>query len=99
MSRRHNREAQMFKAFSDEQRLKIIEMLSEGERCACEILDELDIGQSTLSHHMKILCESGVVRGRKEGKWTYYALDAIGCERVRSLIWTKTACSDMKRAL
>ena len=64
--------AKVFKAFCDEKRLRILEMLQSGEKCACHLLDKMDIGQSTLSHHMKILCESGVVQGRKEGKWTYY---------------------------
>lgn len=92
MSHRHMKEAQILKAFSDEQRLKILEMLGEGERCACEILDELEISQSTLSHHMKILCESGVVSGRKEGKWTFYLLDPVGCDQVRQIVWDKTSC-------
>ena len=66
--RNHSEDAKVFKAFCDVNRLRILEMLSTGEKCACKLLDELQIGQSTLSHHMKILCESGVVVGRKEGK-------------------------------
>ena len=67
--------AKVFKAFCDENRLTILALLCTGEKCACRLQDALSIGQSTLSHHMKILCESGVVVARKEGKWTYYAID------------------------
>ena len=72
--------AKVFKALCDPNRLIIIEMLQRGEMCACQLLDELDIGQSTLSHHMKSLCESGVVSCRREGKWMYYSLNKKGCE-------------------
>ena len=64
-----------FKALGDENRLKIMDMLSCGEICACEILLELDITQSTLSHHMKILCDCSMVIPRKAGKWTFYSLN------------------------
>ena len=64
-----------FKALSDPNRLMIIDMLSCGELCACVILEKFNITQPTLSHHMKILCDCGLVNGRKEGKWIYYSLD------------------------
>lgn len=72
--------AGLFKALSDTNRLMIVDMLSCGELCACNILDKLGITQPTLSHHMKILCDCGLVSGRKEGKWTHYSLDtkAVG---------------------
>ena len=78
--------ARVFKALCDPNRLMIIEMLQSGERCACEILEDLQIGQSTLSHHMKILCDSGLVSGRREGKWMYYSLDKEGCEAAKKLL-------------
>ena len=78
--------AKVFKAFCDENRLQILGLLRSGEKCACKLLDELQIGQSTLSHHMKILCDSGVVRGRKEGKWDHYSIDPAGAERARQLL-------------
>ena len=78
--------AKVFKAFCDENRLQILGLLRSGEKCACKLLDELQIGQSTLSHHMKILCDSGVVRGRKEGKWVHYSIDPAGAERARRLL-------------
>ena len=70
--------AVIFKAFCDENRVKIIELLRHGEKCACKLLEELNISQPTLSHHMKILCDAGIVVGRKEGKWTHYRLSAAG---------------------
>lgn len=76
----NKRIASMFKAFCDENRLQILELLRGGERCACSILDEMQITQPTLSHHMKILCDSGVVIGRKEGKWMHYSISEDGLE-------------------
>lgn len=74
------RMAIMFKAFCDENRLQILQMLRDGERCACSILDEMKITQPTLSHHMKILCDSEIVVGRKEGKWMHYSISKDGLE-------------------
>lgn len=68
----------IFKAFCDENRIKILKLLVTGEKCACKLLEEINITQPTLSHHMKILCDSGVVTGRKDGKWTYYSISTEG---------------------
>lgn len=78
MESEHKRNAKIFKAFCDEKRLAILELLRSGEKCACVLIDQMDIGQSALSYHMKILCESGVVESRQEGKWTHYSLSAEG---------------------
>ncbi|MEG2233001.1 MAG: metalloregulator ArsR/SmtB family transcription factor [Oscillospiraceae bacterium] len=78
--------ARVFKAFCDENRLKILSLLQSGEKCACRILEDLHIGQSTLSHHMRILCESGIVQGRKEGKWTHYSISTEGTEYAKELL-------------
>lgn len=72
--------ALLFKAFCDENRIRIIKMLRSGEKCACKLLEELKVTQPTLSHHMKILCDSGVVIARKEGKWMYYSISPEGAE-------------------
>ncbi len=64
----------IFKALSDETRLKIVDMLSCGELCACKILEKFNITQPTLSYHMKILMESRLVTGRKQGSWVHYKL-------------------------
>ena len=67
--------ALMMKALGDENRLKIFDMLSQGERCACKILEEFSITQSTLSYHMKILTECGLVTGRRDGAWMHYSIN------------------------
>jgi ArsR family transcriptional regulator len=91
MERSNEQNAKVFKAFCDENRLTILQMLCTGEKCACRLQDALSIGQSTLSHHMKILCESNVVTARKEGKWTYYAIDRAGCEVAAALLTRYTS--------
>ena len=69
----------IFKAFCDENRIRIIKLLRSGEKCACKLLEEINVTQPTLSHHMKILCECGLVETRKEGKWSYYSLHCETC--------------------
>lgn len=68
----------IFKAFCDENRIRILKLLATGEKCACKLLEEINITQPTLSHHMKILCDSGIVVGRKEGKWMHYSISPAG---------------------
>lgn len=87
----------VFKAFDDEKRLQILEMIRAGEKCACVILDDMQISQSTLSHHMKILCESGIVRGRKEGKWVHYSIDEEGSQRALKLMASLTSVKDIQQ--
>lgn len=70
--------ALIFKAFCDENRIRILKMLTSGEKCACKMLEELNVTQPTLSHHMKILCDSGIVVSRKEGKWMHYSISKEG---------------------
>lgn len=70
--------AAIFKAFCDENRIYILQLLTSGEKCACKLLEEMNITQPTLSHHMKIFCDSEVVIGRKEGKWMYYSISKEG---------------------
>ena len=67
--------ASICKALGDTNRLEIVQMLSDGEKCGCKILERFDISQPTLSHHMKTLVECGLVNDRKEGKWHYYSLN------------------------
>ena len=71
-----------FKALSDETRLKIIDMLSCGELCACEILESFSIAQSTLSYHMKILVECGLVNGVRDGAWMRYSINKTKTDAV-----------------
>lgn len=78
--------ARMFKAFSDERRLEILEKLQTGEKCASELIEDMYMGQSTLSHHMKILCESGVVTTRKTGTFVYYSISDEGSKQVKEVL-------------
>lgn len=81
------------KAMSDETRLKIIDMLSCGEMCACDILEEFSISQSTLSYHMKILTESGLVNAVRDGAWMRYTLNK---DRANSVIAFFTCIANEK---
>lgn len=63
------------KALGDANRLEIVQMLSNGEKCGCKLLERFEITQPTLSHHMKILAGCGLVNDRREGKWHYYSLN------------------------
>ena len=74
----YSRNTQIFMAFCDETRLKVLEVLREGEKSAAALLSKVSVGQSTLSHHMRVLVESGIVHARKTGKWTYYSICETG---------------------
>ena len=63
------------KALSDANRLEIVQMLSDGEKCGCKLLERFEITQPTLSHHMRILVDCGLVNDHKEGKWHHYSLN------------------------
>ena len=84
--------ALLCKALSDSNRVKIVELLVNGEMCGCKLLDNLQITQPTLSHHMKILCDSGIVIGRKEGKWMHYSISAKGVQEFREMIGSYARC-------
>lgn len=68
----------IFKALCDENRVQILRILQGGELCACHLLEKMNLSQPTLSHHMKILCDSGLVNGRKDGKWMHYSISEEG---------------------
>jgi len=74
----HEENAKVFKAFCDEKRLQILALLRGGEKCACVLLERIDLGQSGLSYHMKVLVESGIVESRQDGKWTHYKISEKG---------------------
>lgn len=90
MVNQHKENAKIFKAFCDETRLKVLSLLQSGEKCACVLLEKVDVVQATLSHHMKILVESGVVSARKEGKWTYYSISENGSQSAIKLLESLT---------
>ena len=87
-----SQEVTLFKALADENRLNIIRLLRCGEKCACRLQDELGIGQPTLSYHMNLLCLSGMVVARRQGRWTYYSLSPEGCAHVHRVLDKLTCC-------
>src|SRR5688500_10516428 len=68
--------ARLFHALSDETRLAILRLLQHGERCVCDLQEDLEAAQSRLSFHLKVLRDAGLVRDRKEGRWSFYTLNA-----------------------
>lgn len=94
MDDKYARHVRLFKALADTNRMMIVDMLSCGELCACEILEKFSITQPTLSHHMKILSDCGLVSGRKEGKWTYYSLNKNVVKDFRSFLNNVTSHTD-----
>lgn len=97
------RAAALFHALSDTIRLDVVVLLLDGERCVCELMDELDLAQSRLSWHLKTLSDAGVITGRREGRWNYYSLNAdvlgeardlLGGLKTRRRLAVRTQCCD-----
>lgn len=86
----HQENAKVFKALCDPKRLAILEQLRSGEKCACVLQEPMDLTQSGLSYHMKILCDSGLVASRQDGKWTHYRLSKDGREKTVRLLLALT---------
>lgn len=84
--------ANICKAMSDANRLRIIEMLTTGEKCGCELLEELQVTQPTLSHHMKVLSDCGLVSSYKEGKWQHYSINCEKFTEYKEYISSMTCC-------
>ena len=82
----HQENAKVFKALCDPKRLAILEQLRSGEKCACILQEPMDLTQSGLSYHMKVLCDSGLVVSRQEGKWTHYRLSETGRDKAVKLL-------------
>ena len=90
-----SRVSRICKALSDPNRLRIIQLLTCGERCGCELLEQMQITQPTLSHHMKMLEDCGLVFSRKKGKWNHYSLNGDPWAAFRDYIESiRTACKD-----
>jgi ArsR family transcriptional regulator len=75
-----------FHALSDETRLEILQLLSSGERCVCELTDALDAAQSRLSFHLKTLKDAELVTDRRDGRWVYYSLNPEVFENIEELV-------------
>ena len=85
MEKNYKESVQILKALADETRIQIIEMISLGELCACKILENFNISQPTLSYHMKILTECGLVDGRRDGPWMRYTINMECYKRLQDL--------------
>ena len=81
-----NDKERIFKALGDKNRLMIMALISQEELSAGKILEQVNMGQSTLSHHMKILCDSGIVNARKDSRWVYYTINAEVAAEISSVI-------------
>src|SRR5215510_21084 len=98
------RAAALFHALADEIRVEVVTLLLPGERCVCELMDDLGLAQSRLSWHLKTLADAGIISGRKEGRWVYYSLNADALGEARSILdaikpssrrlATRSACCD-----
>lgn len=78
--------AALFHALSDSVRLGVIEILQDGEHCVCDLTEALDVSQSRLSWHLKTLTDSGMIAGRKSGRWVYYSLIVGRVSEARSYL-------------
>jgi ArsR family transcriptional regulator len=90
------RTAQLFHALSDEARLAVLEILGDGEHCVCELTSALDVAQSRLSFHLKVLKDAGLISDRREGRWVYYTLSR---ETFDEAMQSLTSMRPRKRAL
>lgn len=86
MESRYVKTAKIFKALSDPKRVKIVDMLSCGEMCACVLLKCFEITQPTLAHDMKVLSEAGIVVRRRDGKNTFYSLNWAALKKMNVTI-------------
>lgn len=82
------RSARIFHALADPIRLEIVEHLSDGEQCVCNLTEALDTSQSLLSFHLKTLKDAGIVIDRREGRWNYYALNEEVLAEAREVLAT-----------
>lgn len=89
-------DARRFHALADPNRLAILSALQQGEKCACDLLEDLQISQPTLSHHMKLLVDSGLVAARKEGRWMHYSIVPATAQSFRAMMaqYARCACED-----
>ena len=88
--------ATVFKALCDSKRIAILKCLQSNDTCACELIERLNIAQSALSYHMKILCASGIVESWNEGKWVHYRISRTGSDVAMKLLQELTTTNDTK---
>ena len=80
------RAAELFHALSDPIRVEVVSLLLDGERCVCDLMDDLELQQSRLSWHLKTLVDAGIISGRREGRWNYYSLNKDALKEAGELI-------------
>ena len=80
--------ARLFHALSDETRVAVLQLLGDGERCVCDLQAALDMAQSRLSFHLKVLKDAGLVRDRKDGRWSYYTLEPDALTEAHDIVHT-----------
>lgn len=90
-----DRAVALFHALSDATRLAALDMLRDGEKCVCDLQDELDMAQSKLSFHLRVLKDAGLVEDRKEGRWSYYTIVPDALEEAHDLV---VQCLPRRRA-
>ena len=78
----------LFHALSDETRLGLLERLTAGEHCVCELTDVMRAAQSRLSFHLKVLKEAGLIHDRREGRWMYYSINPEAIEELKEAVDT-----------
>jgi ArsR family transcriptional regulator len=81
----------MLKALAEPIRLRLIEVLGNGERCVCELTSELGMAQSKLSFHLKVLKEAGLLNAREDGRWVYYSLEPQSLQELRAWLGSLTS--------
>ena len=81
-----DRAAELFHALSDPIRVEVVAMLLDGERCVCDLMDDLELQQSRLSWHLKTLVDAGIISGRREGRWNYYSLNKESLREAGELV-------------
>ncbi|WP_298202578.1 metalloregulator ArsR/SmtB family transcription factor [Desulfosporosinus sp.] len=89
--------ADFFKALSDETRLRILEIIAQEESCNCQLMERLNISQSMVSHHIKILKQAGIIDERRNGKWTYYTINIENTEAYLVSLCTKLTNKDIEK--
>lgn len=97
MQKNYKEMEKIFKAFCDEKRLQVLAQLQEGEKCLCNLLENIDLCQSSLSYHMKILVESGIVSSRQEGKWTHFKINTEGSNLAIDLLKEITEVNEVTK--
>lgn len=99
MENKYTDAARLFKALADESRIRILELLVGGEKFAGKLLEDVDVTQPTLSHHLKILCDAGLVNVRKDGRWMYYSISVLGMDKLFDTLMNFAVPTEQKNAV